>query len=297
MVAPVKKRLLNILLADDGSLNARAAVQLLADLPHSSETMVTALRVFTPVQATEMPKLEEALAKTANLLKSRHLHVRREMVLGYPAQRIIEYAETSQPDLIVVGAKGLRAVPEILLGGVAMHIVEDGRWPVLLVREPARELKRILLVTDGSPCSQLACNYTGAFPLPETAEVVVMHVIPPIRAPYLVEPTGMAMPVLSVEEEARLQQEDAQRGQEVLNQALEALKAHGLPARGVLRYGDAADQIISYVKEEQVDLIVAGSRGLGAFTSWLMGSVSRKLVHYAKCSVLIVRCASAEQPA
>jgi hypothetical protein len=68
MIAPVKTRLLKILLADDGSLNARAAVQLLADLPHSSETVVTALRVFTPVQATEMSQIELTLEKTKNLL-------------------------------------------------------------------------------------------------------------------------------------------------------------------------------------------------------------------------------------
>jgi nucleotide-binding universal stress UspA family protein len=36
-------------------------------------------------------------------------------------------------------------------------------------------------------------------------------------------------------------------------------------------------------------LIVAGSRGLSEFQGWWMGSVSRKLVHYSNCSVLIVK--------
>jgi nucleotide-binding universal stress UspA family protein len=43
------------------------------------------------------------------------------------------------------------------------------------------------------------------------------------------------------------------------------------------------------VKQNQIDLIVAGSRGLSRVRSWLLGSVSRKLVHYSGCSVLIVR--------
>jgi nucleotide-binding universal stress UspA family protein len=295
MVAPAKNRLLNILLADDGSLNARAAVQLLAGLPHSSETVVTALRVFTPVQATEMSTIEEAMEHTKNLLKSRHLHVRSEMVLGYPAEKIIEFAEAHHPDLIVVGAKGRRSVPEILLGGVAMHVVEDGRWPVLVVREPVKGLKRILLVTDGSPCSELACSYMQGFPLPAGANVTIMHVVPPMRPSYFVEPTGMALSVLSAEEEERIRQEDEQLGMGILQKAHDALEAGGLKPETLLRYGDAADQILKFVKEEQVDLIVAGSRGLGTFTSWLMGSVSRKLVHYSKCSVLIVRCARQEQ--
>jgi len=51
----------------------------------------------------------------------------------------------------------------------------------------------------------------------------------------------------------------------------------------------AVTEIIQYAKENQVDLIVAGSRGLTSMQSWLLGSVSRKLVHYAGCSVLIVK--------
>ena len=42
--------------------------------------------------------------------------------------------------------------------------------------------------------------------------------------------------------------------------------------------------------KSSVDLIAAGSRGLGAVRGWLMGSVSRKLAHYSGCSVLIARC-------
>jgi nucleotide-binding universal stress UspA family protein len=46
---------------------------------------------------------------------------------------------------------------------------------------------------------------------------------------------------------------------------------------------------MEYVDRENVHLIVAGSRGLSSFQGWLMGSVSRKLVHYSNCSVLIVK--------
>jgi len=57
----------------------------------------------------------------------------------------------------------------------------------------------------------------------------------------------------------------------------------------VLKWGDAATEIIEYVKSNKFDLIVAGSRGLSQFKGWWVGSVSRKLVHYSNCSVLIVK--------
>lgn len=56
-----------------------------------------------------------------------------------------------------------------------------------------------------------------------------------------------------------------------------------------MTHGDAASEIIEYVRKNRIDLIVAGSRGLGQFKSMWMGSVSRKLVHYSDCSVLIVK--------
>jgi nucleotide-binding universal stress UspA family protein len=56
-----------------------------------------------------------------------------------------------------------------------------------------------------------------------------------------------------------------------------------------LRRGDAATEILQLAKEKHIDLIVAGSRGLSQVSAWLLGSVSRKLIHYAKCSVLVVR--------
>jgi nucleotide-binding universal stress UspA family protein len=40
---------------------------------------------------------------------------------------------------------------------------------------------------------------------------------------------------------------------------------------------------------QAVDLIIAGSLGTSRGKGWKLGSVSRKLIHYAGCSILIVR--------
>jgi nucleotide-binding universal stress UspA family protein len=46
---------------------------------------------------------------------------------------------------------------------------------------------------------------------------------------------------------------------------------------------------MAVVKEQKMDLLITGSRGLTPIRGWMMGSVSRKLVHYSGCSVLVVR--------
>jgi nucleotide-binding universal stress UspA family protein len=288
MIAPAKNRLLNILLADDGSLNARPAAQLLADLPHDRECLITALRVFTPIEGAEYSTVEAEAEKTKNLLKSRHLHFRSELVLGYPSDKIIEYAGEHNPDLIVMGAKGAGLLGG-LLGSVAANVVHSGRWPVLIVRQPYRGLKRVLLVTDGSPASQYTCGFLGSFALPADASVEVLHVLPPIRTEYIVEPYGVSMITISPEDEARIRRDEETSGKMLLDSVRELLAEHGVSASTILLSGDPLTEIVKHAREQECDLIVCGSRGAGNLTGWLLGSVSRELVQRAPCSVLVVR--------
>jgi len=288
MLAPVKNRLLNILLADDGSLDVHAAVQLLADLPHESECVITALRVFTPLESSEYHLVEAEALKTTKLLDSRHFQFKSELILGYPSDTIIAYAEEHTPDLIVMGAKG-KNLFDGLLGSVVTDVVHSGKWPVLIVRPSLHEMKRILLVTDGSPASQSTCDYLGAFPLPALYSLEVMHVLPAIKVTYLVEPAGMLLPMYTAEDEARLTQENKTIGHEILEKACYQLGQHGLDAKKVMRTGDPVEQILEYAHSNQIDMLVCGSQGMGNITGWLLGSISRELVLRAPCSVLVVR--------
>jgi len=40
--------------------------------------------------------------------------------------------------------------------------------------------------------------------------------------------------------------------------------------------------------EPNADLIVTGHRGKGLFERWLLGSVSRVVIAYARCAVLVI---------
>lgn len=287
---------LNILFADDGSQHSLAAIGLLGDLPLPAESCVTVLAVLNPREASNHHVLENALKQTKSHLEERGINAQTELLLGYPAEVISEFADQNRPDLIILGAKGLRATLGILLGGVAQQVIEYANWPVLVVRAPYPGLQKILFVTDGSENSQEALDYFSNFPIPQKTKTFVMHVLPPAPSPELITqtwPLGPEMPYpipsqLQAETQVWLGEEE-QNGKELLKNTLQILKARGIEANSVLARGDAATEIIEYVKENGIDLIVAGSRGLSRMRSWLLGSVSRKLVHYAGCSVLVVK--------
>jgi nucleotide-binding universal stress UspA family protein len=53
--------------------------------------------------------------------------------------------------------------------------------------------------------------------------------------------------------------------------------------------GHPAEQIIATADRWEADLIVTGHRGQGLFERWLLGSVSRVVIAYARCAVMVVR--------
>lgn len=294
-------RPLKILLAVDGSEHSLAAAQLIRDLPLSRGSEVAALGVLTTHNYYYTPgraALLDALDKTEAILLGSSAEAHTGLLHGHPAEELTNYANEHKPDLIAIGAKGLRGTLGILLGGVAQQIVEYSRWPTLVVRAPYAGLQRMLLVVDGSPHSRRALDYLTQFTLPPGVDMHVMHVLPPLAhlQPAFIgrSMVGFEMipPLPSHEaDQAAARQAEVEEGdgRTLLTQTVEALKAGGIEALPVLVRGDAATEIIEYVKKHKIDLVTAGSRGLSAVKGWLLGSVSRKLVHYAGCSVLIVK--------
>jgi nucleotide-binding universal stress UspA family protein len=295
MTAEKNNRHFKILLGDDRSEHALAAVALLEDLPFASGTDITVFRAFAPTQATDVILMEEALNQTCNRLRKKGLHATPELQLGFPTEKFIKYAEEQMPDLIIIGAKGLRTSAGILVGGVAQQVVEYAPCPVLVVRAPYKGLRDVMLVTDGSASSQQAAQFLGRLPLPVGARLWVMHVLPPPPIPVMIVETPSGdVPIAFHDsgEAAALEakeEKDEKEGQALVDITLEMLRAMGKPAEGILKRGDAATEIMAVVKEQNIDLLITGSRGLTPIRSWMMGSVSRKLVHYSGCSVLVVR--------
>jgi nucleotide-binding universal stress UspA family protein len=262
-------------------------------LPPNSQILV--FRAFHSGQIEFFSDFERSLERAKKQLSSLGYCVETELQLGHAAEKILEIAAARTPDLIVLGAKGLRSSINILLGGVSQHVVEYACCPVLIVRAPYHGFCRVLFVTDGSMASQSAACYLGKFPLPADAEVSLMHVLPPVQIPVMMESyyggawqTVYAVPRAPQEEEA-LRERETKLGEALLTRTHDLLQSYGLEATPVLTRGDAATEILEHARKNQIDLIVAGSRGLSQFKSLWMGSVSRKLVHYSNCSVLIVK--------
>jgi nucleotide-binding universal stress UspA family protein len=114
------------------------------------------------------------------------------------------------------------------------------------------------------------------------AKLLLVYVVP--RQFYAVAPSeagvlATTVYVKDIEEE----------GEEMLNSAVSNLKAEGVECESRLVQGVPADELLRIAQSEKVDLIVLGSRGLTEVRAFLLGSVSDKVSHRAKCPTLIVK--------
>jgi len=138
-------------------------------------------------------------------------------------------------------------------------------------------LERILVPTDFSECSVRARSYACELADRFSAEIHLLHVVPPMAFPGYVDPIPDHFAHL---------EEGAQRELEAWNDP--ALEKATRVARSV-----ALDTpfvgIIRHARDNDIDLIVMGTHGRSGLTHALLGSVTEKVVRKAPCPVLTVR--------
>jgi nucleotide-binding universal stress UspA family protein len=80
-----------------------------------------------------------------------------------------------------------------------------------------------------------------------------------------------------------------EHAQEILEKARKDLSANNIPFAEKTVWGEPASKIIQEAEQGKYDLLVIGSRGLGEIRSWLLGSVSQRVVRHCKCPVFLIR--------
>ena len=141
---------------------------------------------------------------------------------------------------------------------------------------------RILVAVDGSPFAEKALKCAVDLAKKLGAKLIILHVV--LRQFYAVTPSEagvLATTVFVKELEAE--------GKEIMNKADAYAKGQGADYECRLLQGVPAEEIVKTALTENVDLIVVGSRGLTEVRGFLLGSVSDKVSHHAKCPTLIVK--------
>jgi nucleotide-binding universal stress UspA family protein len=201
--------------------------------------------------------------------------------VGRPDAEIVRLAEELDAGLVIVGSHGFGPFNRVLLGSVSDSVVRHAHTSVLVVRGEVHRLPgRVLLAIDGSEESHLATRAAVEVAGAAGSELHVLSVLE----------TAQLLPYMPYPGTSGTAEEAEQHARRLLSRVSERIGAEGSTVKeSHLAVGKPDKEIVGLAGELDVELVVLGSRGLGAVGRVLLGSVSDSVVHHALCSVLVVR--------
>ena len=138
---------------------------------------------------------------------------------------------------------------------------------------------KLLVPVDGSENSLRALDAAIFLSKKIEAHITALHVMEKAPTVY----------IHSQKELERLLEGFRKESEKILENCKEIAKKNATEIQTVLMEGDAASKIIQYSEKGSFDTIIMGHRGSGRFKEMVLGSVTQKVLHQVKRSVLIVR--------
>jgi nucleotide-binding universal stress UspA family protein len=136
--------------------------------------------------------------------------------------------------------------------------------------------KNIIIAVDGSEYSHKALKCAKSIAEPFEANLWLVHAFS--------NPSDF----IGYTDYEKLFARRKSAAQAVLDDARQKMGPTSLVVNEELREGSEAESILKEAKKCNADLIVMGTRGHGTLKGFLVGSVSRKVIHYASCPVMVV---------
>ncbi len=230
---------------------------------------------------------EQYLDKHAAHLRAAGIESSYEVLLGAPADTIVQFAEGEHIDLIAMATHGYSGLKRWALGSVTDKVVHATNTPVFVVRgreRPAdvRPIRRIVVPLDGSALARQALPFAADLAESTRADLILLTVVTPslLEAPELRNSSLFTEDML-----AGLQH---QLMVEVGGLADE-LGQHDVRITPLAVYGFPADMIIDVAEQRQAGLIVMATHGYSGLKRWALGSVADKVLHAATTPLVLVR--------
>jgi len=245
---------MNIIVATDGSPCSTHALQSLAHFAPPEEcTLVHALALpdlnyplITPEVREEAQQTitdhlqqagEELLQEATKYVPSDFAEAEKIHQIGHPVDVILETARSSHANLIILGARGLGKIKELILGSISHRIVLHASCPTLVVKSPITQIQKILLPIEGEEDADMALQFLGLRPFRQTVEIQVFSVWP---QPQLAWPTTVGLSkVMEVQalEEAQTKLDGITQRLLKMNYSCQSRVGLGDPAIAILEQG------------------------------------------------------------
>jgi nucleotide-binding universal stress UspA family protein len=288
----------------DGSHLAESvlpAMELLASHFHAKVTLLHVMEQHAPTtihgerHLTGFAEAQIYLEEIATRLRSSgipvetHVHENKE---NNVARSIVEHAQESRSDLVIMCTHGRGGLREFLFGSIAQQALQRGTQSILLVQPredgsaPVFDLRRILVPLDGTAVHEPALPAAMTLSRTFGAEMHLLLVIPTLATLT----GGQAVAGLLLPATMRAVLDLAQQGAlDYLERIVNQCHAQGMPAQAEVRRGDTVPVVLRLAEQLNVDLIVMASHGRAGLEALLAGSVAPRVTGRVSCPLLLIR--------
>ena len=201
---------------------------------------------------------------------------------GTVSKAILEAAETNIVSLIIMGARGINPIQELLLGSVSSTVLRQTTTNVLIMHfNPEQDnadatssiphqnlFAKILLPTDFSPSARDTLSFIKT--IPSIKEVILLHVVNRVESQPEIE---------AIVQEAQARLADIEKD----------FIGSGIAVKHHVRVGDPTEMTLSVAKEDNVSLITMSAYGMDWFWEMLVGSTTFTVVRRTRRPVLVIR--------
>jgi nucleotide-binding universal stress UspA family protein len=288
----VTRKELRVLVATDGSRDARAAIAATLNFPWPDGTRVrvisarrTGAEYRKSILLTALDRGAEKAAESARRTLSRRWpEVEADVVDKTPTRGILDAAARFRADVTVVGWRGHGAVRRLLMGSVSRGVVRGSTCAVLVVPR-AQRVRTIVVGFDGSPTAKRALALVGRLAAPQDGRVTLVH-----AAELMPIPSGFVPGAAAVAREVRRQNTlRARTATRALARAAAGLTRRGWHPSTVVRHGEPLRELLGALAASRAQLLVVGARGTSGVRRLLLGSVAEGALSRSPVAVLVVR--------
>jgi nucleotide-binding universal stress UspA family protein len=295
----------HLLVPLDGSTIAECTLPHLVALARACQARVSLVRVLDcPPEAGQEKKptgplewtLTKAEAKAYLEEVAQRLRIEADvdvepvLLEGQPAQRICEFTQSNDVDLILISSHGQSGLSRWNVSSVVRKIVQRVHRSVMIVRaynageHALNDVRygRLLIPLDGSQRAE--CVFATAVTLARfyEAQLLLSHVILKPQLPRQIPLT---------DNDKKLMKYFVARSQKILAQYMKQLRnrlSYPFEPRLLVR-DDVTLALHNLVDEAGVDLVLLSAHGYSGARRWPYGSVTTSFIEYGSTPLLIVQ--------
>lgn len=203
---------------------------------------------------------------------------------GSAIESILEQSEKEKYDLILMGSHGKKGIQK-WLGSVSQEIINSSKISDYIAKKENNK-KKVLFTTDGTECS---LSIIGEIISDIELSDKEVHICMVNEDPNLLFLEG----TLDTNWLLDIQKQQYMYASNAIESIKKIIESRGIEVnQSTILTGIPAQEIINYAKNNEIDLIILGSRNKSKMDRFLMGSVSKRILENVVSDIWLVRCES-----